>query len=241
MADVKCFGHFPAIGISNHSAVYAYSSNYVDQMMDIFYTKMRKLLDDICPLKTIVSRNQPVPWMNKNIREHMDRRKIFHDWWKLNRKHQSSDILYATYHDLDEKIKDLIDENRSGDFITKYKEAKTSQERWNLIHKFGVTRKSRKQTEINIDEKFGLDKLNKQFTSLEPLPKRELNIAKVDSNFNFGAINGKSVYKTIRSITSNSTGPDELPPKLFKIVAKVISDPISHLINCSFESGIYRG
>lgn len=186
--DVRSFGHSPAVGISNHSAVYAifdtfttrrvkntyqirnlnnidvnnastianeidwseiYATNDVDEMMDVFYSMMYNLQDKICPLKTVVSKHEPFPWMNKNIKEHMDKRKMFYDWWKLNRKHQSGEMMYSAYHKLDVKTKNLIEENKRNNFVTSYKKADSSQARWNLIHKFGITRKSRKQTNKN--------------------------------------------------------------------------------------------
>lgn len=63
--------------------------------------------------------------MNKNIRvfiniSFMEKRKIFYDWWKLNRKHQSCDIIYSAYHNLDVKTKNLINENKRANFISKY-------------------------------------------------------------------------------------------------------------------------
>lgn len=38
-----------------------YETNDVNQMMYAYYSKMYKLLDTICPLKTIVSKHKPVP------------------------------------------------------------------------------------------------------------------------------------------------------------------------------------
>lgn len=113
------------------------------------------------------------------------------------------------------------------------------RKKWNIIHRYGVTRKSRKTVTMNLDEKFGLDNLNKQFTSLAPLPKRVLNVPKRHNKFEFEHVSGGVVQKTIHAITSNSTGPDGLPPRLYKKMSRYISMPISDIINCSFDSGIY--
>lgn len=108
-----------------------------------------------------------------------------------------------------------------------------------FTYKFGVTRRSRKESTLNLDEKFGLDKLNEQFTSLEPLPENKLNIEMAKTKFQFAPATQGVVQKTIHTITSNSTGPDNLPPKLFKLLSRHISRPISDIINCSFETGTY--
>lgn len=57
-----------------------------------------------------------------------------------------------------------------------YNEAETLKDKWNMIHKCDVTRKLRKKVINNIEEKFGLDDLNNKFTSVSPLPERDLNL-----------------------------------------------------------------
>lgn len=124
--DIKHFGHFPAIGISNHQAIYgifntfttkkevktfkirnfnnitesqiedfasrtdwtlfSYNQN-IDYMINQFYSIMNIFLDEICPIKTIISKHKPVSWMTNEIKDLMNQRKKFYDWWKSIRKH----------------------------------------------------------------------------------------------------------------------------------------------------------
>lgn len=54
--------------------------------------------------------------------------------------------------------------------MNKNEKAENAREKWNLIHKFGVTRKGRKCFEINMDDKINPNSLNQHFSKLEPLP-----------------------------------------------------------------------
>lgn len=164
---------------------------------------------------------------------------MFYDWWVLNRKHQSCDIIYSTYRRFDNETKYMLRNSKRDNLMREYDGATSSREKWNIIHWYGVTRKSRKVVALNLGEQFGLDKLNEQFTSLQPLAKRRLNVQTLETGFQFKQIDGGLVRKVIHAIISNSTGPDGLPPKLYKLMSQYISQPISDIINCSFTSGVY--
>ena len=65
--------------------------------MDKLYEILYRFMEEICPIKEIISKHKPVPWMNNEIKNLMERRKIMYNWWKINRKHQSADLLYNNY------------------------------------------------------------------------------------------------------------------------------------------------
>lgn len=181
--DVKYFGHFSAIGISNHQAIYGIFITYttkkeintykirnfqnidqseinhfvetidwnifsinngIDEMINYFYLIMERFMNEMCPEQIITSKNKPVPWMTKEIKNKMNERKMFYDWWKLNRKHQSGEIIYESYRKLNGQVKRLIRESKKNTFIYKYNEANELKQKWQLIHNFGITSKSKK-------------------------------------------------------------------------------------------------
>lgn len=171
--------------------------------------------------------------------ELMNRRRIFYDWWKINRKHQSSDMIYKSYHEKDAEVKKLIRKSKQDNFSNKFKSVKTSKEKWNLIHEFGITKKARKEVSIDVSEIINLDTLNEEFTKLKPIPKKQLDLEIKTTSFRFREVTEEVVYNTIFEINSNSTGPDNIPPKCFKALAQYISAPIANIINCSFNTGIF--
>lgn len=70
---------------------------------------------------------------------------------KLTVNTMSSEIIYASYRKINNEIKYLIRNSKKVNFINSYNEAKELQDKWNLIHKFGITAKARKNETRNID------------------------------------------------------------------------------------------
>lgn len=278
--DVKHFGHFPAIGISNHQAVYSVMNffttkgeiktykfrnykiiddetihnfahtidwsffevhNNIDEMVNKLYQIFNRFLDEICPIQIVTSKYKPVPWMNDEIKKLMSERDVFYKWWKTNRKHQSSDIIYESYKKLSGKIKSLIRESKQKSFVEEYDLAGDSKTKWNLIHKFGVTSKSRKREAYNapFGDEFTPDKLNEHFTKLKPLQQSNLGLIPKTSQFNFDIVSGGDIHKTIMKIKSGATGPDGIPPMVFKLLDAYICEPIATIMNASFNAGYF--
>lgn len=244
--DIKHFGHFPAIGVSNHQAIYtimnsfttkkevktykfrnfntlneesidffansidwtifSYESN-IDSMIDNPYTIMNKFLDELCPYRTITSKYKPVPWMNEEIKNLMSKRKAFYDWWKLNRKHQSADLIYSSFRKIDNEVKYAIRASKKESFIQNYNQAANSKDKWNLNHKFDVTKKAKKNESHGekFNNEFSLDKLNEHFSKLKPLPLTNLELIQTNSRFDFSLITPEDIREVFSKITSNGT------------------------------------
>lgn len=91
-----------------------YNQDNVNDKMLEFYKIMNETMNKICPLKTLSSRHTPVPWMTSAIRELMNKRKFYYDLWKMKRKDESADMLYATYKRLDNETKHMIRDSKKG-------------------------------------------------------------------------------------------------------------------------------
>lgn len=127
-----------------------YSGNNVDKKMDQLYMIMHNFMNKFCPYEEITSRYDPVPWINTEIKNLMAQRKLYYDWWIINRKRQSSRILYSSYARTNNDIKYRIRESKKQNFEYDYHRAEDSKSKWNLIHRFGTTRKSQKMGKITI-------------------------------------------------------------------------------------------
>lgn len=132
-----------------------------------------------------------------------------------------------------------IRHRRRNVFIDKYNAAESSAEKWNLIHKFGVTRKAQKNEAHNaqFDKQFTVDGLNDFFARLKPLPAIDLKIEPVATKFEFEVVEPERILNIIRQIKSSSTGPDGIAPKCFELLAKYVSEPISIILNTSLVTG----
>lgn len=84
---------------------------------------------------------------------------------------------------------------------------------------------------LKISEKFTLDNLNEHFTKLNPLPYIDLKLSTTKRKFDFRLTAPQEVKKIIMKIKSNSTGPDGIPPKCYKLMIDHIIEPISMIIN----------
>lgn len=215
----------------------------VDDMVNDLYVILNKFLDEICPLKQITTRNRPVPWMSNELRNKMGERKMFYDWWHMNRKHASANIIYDTYKRLNNGIKYEIRHKKRDTFTDQYYAAQSSGERWNLIHKYGVTRKAQKNDARNayFDKRFTVDDLNEYFARLTPLPIVDLKLEPASTKFEFELVEPEGILEIMGGIKSNSTGPDKIPPKCFKLLANYMARPISVILNTSIVTGRFPG
>lgn len=135
------------------------------------------------------------------------------------KSHDSCDSHYPAYRKSDNKVKYAIHASKKECFIDNYNKTVTSREKWNLIHKFGVTSQARKNAarDMEYSDEFSLDKLNEHFTKLKPLPYHDLALNCVTSVFDFEPFSPVDVRKIFSKITSNATGPDGIPSKCFKL------------------------
>lgn len=99
--------------ISIDWSIFSYEGD-IDEMIGSLYNILNRFLDEVCPAKTVTSRFAPVPWMNDEIKNNMKMRKIFYDWWLINRKHQAAVVIYGTYTGLNNKTKYMIRESKRG-------------------------------------------------------------------------------------------------------------------------------
>ena len=65
-------------------------------------------------------------------------------------------------------------------------------------------------------------------------------ISPVNSAFSFAEISLESVLKTLKSINPNkATGPDNIPNKVLKMAAEILSPSLTAIFNRSLSMGIY--
>lgn len=78
------------------------------------------------------------------------------------------------------------------------------------------------------------------YAKLKPLPLRKLNLETVNAKFNFKIVSPGDIKRIIMAkITSGSTGPDGIPPKVYKILASQLAASISIIINSTFNHGYF--
>ena len=80
------------------------------------------------------------------------------------------------------------------------------------------------------------------------LYSNHLSILKIRENFNssqtveqFNSVTNSEIHKLLKNIDeSKATGTDKVPPKLVKISAEVLSQPLADGINNSISKGVFQ-
>lgn len=111
---------------------------------------MQILHDKYFPLKIIYSKHTPVPWMNDTIKTLMKQRDQFYKMFKNNKKRSCKKAAYNAYRVINNQVKKEINNAKRIQFTEKYKSAIDLKSRWNLVHSFGITRKSKKKFDQNM-------------------------------------------------------------------------------------------
>ena len=98
-----------------------------------------------------------------------------------------------------------------------------------------------KEQEIE-DNKKAVEVICKSFANHESIKAiKENNITKnlTAGNSHLPKVSACDVEQLLRNADSKSTGIDKIPPKLIKLSAKVLSQPLAIAINNSFNKGIF--
>lgn len=214
-------------------------------MIDFLYDSiLYPFLNGVCPAKTVISRNQPTPWMNGEIKKLMNHRDEMYKLYKSNIDNESGVAYKIEYRKFFNETKYAIRRAKLKTFSEKYEGTNNSKEKWDLVHKYGITKKSKKNGAFESLDHFiknvaNIDLLNEEFTRLQPLPFNDLKLNPLNVKFEFEMEEPEYIRQTIFHIKSNSTGPDNIPPKIFKLLSAYIAQPIATIINTSYRTGIF--
>ena len=113
-----------------------------------------------------------------------------------------------------------------------------------------VNVKSIKQDNTEITNPYDIaNAFNTYFTTIgdnlaNELPHSDINpisyLYPVNSSFSFAQINVETVIETLKAANSNkATGPDNIPARVLKIAAEILSPSLTAIFNRSLSMGIY--
>ena len=222
-----------------------------DQFKNIF----NHVSDIYAPVKTRKVRSTYAPWLTTEIRCEMNKR----DYLKKRAVKSSSKSLYRDYQLKRNEVNKLIKSAKlryCKDHIELNKH--NPKEMWKNINQV-ISGKGRysKTTTVNAikddldntihDEKLIADQLNKYFVEVGPNLSKNLTpgpknfseyLEPVDYEFNFSKITNDAVFRKIIKLKSNKgAGPDNIPSKLIKDSAAVITPYLSYIFNRSLSEG----
>ena len=204
------------------------------------------------PTKVIRTGKRHKPWMtNDLIRNIKKRDRLFKrakqqqrdsDWqrWKTQRNYVTDLNKRNREHYIQAKVKCLLQNRQSP-----YKYHNTLKELLDRAAGQVIPPLLATDGSITTDDKDKATLLNEHFAKQSRLEVNDEYNPRTDNARTVPSLNSiittpREVLKILNSLDSNkSCGPDELPPKIIKLVALLIYEPLTKLFNKCLESGKY--
>ena len=231
-----------AAELANFENVY----NVVDisDKVAIFENTINDLLDNFAPYKTYtITKQNSTPWLSDDIREVMDLR----DMYKYNSNKTGNKTFEAKYKLLRNKVTGMMRHSQKNFFNdTINNKVKDSKDFFRTAKKLNIISDKSSRGKIN----FSAEELNKTFlannnaiidsdfinTKLQELYNKT---SPCIHKFSLQDVTEHDVVKVVKTIKSMSVGVDEINIFVVKSLIHRISDVLTHIVNVSFESGIF--
>lgn len=241
--------------LENFQSVYEIGLN-VNEASSNFLEILNYVMDVACPKREIkLKQNSKLPWMKKELQVESENLRNMH--WLI--KQVDNEHLRLVYNERLKQHKQNIDKHKKGFYQNKIINKNTVQEKkqemWNVVREFkGEMSKNNKSTRIQVDgtiiedqaiiaSSFAhyytqtvADKIKNSFQN-----KLTGTVGSYIANsFYFHNVNSQEILEIIKNMRNkNSIGFDGLPIKIIKEIAYYISEPISYIVNTSFEQEAY--
>lgn len=235
----------------------------VNDAWTIFKSKFMSVLDEVAPVKQVRLKQKSELWFNSEILNAISQRDSAYKSF-LKTKSQEDHKVYASLRNLTQKkiklakqtyVKDHIESNSS-----------SIKKLWSSLKNLGLMGKVKSQNvniclkndknEVIFDKSFVVNKFNQFFCNVaqklvDKLPsntKIDIETIRnyyskknvVSDQFKFTKVSESEVLKMLKDINVNkATGMDNIGAKFLKDSANVIVEPITYLLNLSFENCMF--
>lgn len=219
----------------------------VNEMVQLFYSKINEILDKFCPRKVLITRKYP-KWISKDTIKLMKDKVIYHRRFKRLKRISDKKI----YDKIRRNIKNNIDKDYSRYIkCTEENVRENIKEFWNFVQ-------SRKKNGSSLPDIMKMDNdlasNNKDVSNL--FAKYFGNVYKddnIDQNSTRNQLENPPapildeiwipMYKILDKIKSldpwKANGPDGIPTMFFKRFAETLTHPLYLIFNISLSTGMY--
>lgn len=219
----------------------------INHINDLFTTKIMEICNKSIPCTTATIRPNDKPWMNNQIRKLMRQRNRLYTKAKIKK----SDMHWRNYRS---KRNEVIEKIRLAkkDYFLRLKQKlseedlptrswyKIANEITKIKNKNNPTPPLLSDDSVKIHPIDKAETLNQHFTNISsltnepPLPEETIP----DYNLSFITVTEQDVVDQIHILNaSKPSGPDELMPRLIKIIGKYLIKPLTLLYNKSLSLG----
>ena len=223
-------------------------------MWSDWLSKFSAILDIHAPFSNKRLRCKKSPWINSLLIQKMRER----DSLKKRFDKNSNDLVWSQFKKARNEVNNLVKKTKRDYFMMQINSAKRDPKNtWRLINEL-TSRKTSVNSHVKAIKQEGVtltnsadiaNTFNNYFTTIgdnlaKKIPCSDVNpisyISPVNSAFSFAEVSLESVLKTLKSINPNkATGPDNIPNKVLKMAAEILSPSLSAIFNRSLSMGIY--
>ena len=228
--------------------------NDPNDMWSDWLSKSSAILDIHAPFSNKRLRCKKCPWINSLLIQKMRER----DSLKKRFDKNPDDLVWSRFKKACNEVNNLVKKTKRDYFMTQINTAKRDPKNtWRLINEL-TSRKTSVNSNVKAIKQEGVtltnsadiaNTFNNYFTTIggnlaNKIPCSDVNpisyISPVNSAFSFAEISLESVLETLKSINPNkATGPDNIPNKILKMAAEILSPSLSAIFNRSLSMGIY--
>ena len=194
------------------------------------------------------------PWINSLLIQKMRER----DSLKKRFDKNPNDLVWSQFKKARNEVNNLVKKTKRDYFMTQFNTAKRDPKNtWRLINEI-TSRKTSVNSNVKAIKQEGVkltnsaditNTFNNYFTTIgdnlaNKIPCSDVNpifyTSPVNSAFSFAEISLESVLKTLKSINPNkASGPDNIPNKVLKMAAEILSPSLSAIFNRCLAMEIY--
>lgn len=215
-----------------------------DIAFDLFYTKFYELFQLHFPKKKVYlkSKHDVSPYVTPALRVSIREKH------RLERLAKKWPLTYCeTYKRFRNKLTSLLRTAKNNFYINKLNGNQGNpKQHWKTIsnilgrsNNYNKTKIVLKQTSLDTSTVFNEHFLNIKLTLNEEHDFKEyLNPPPIFSMYLAPTCNAE-VEKVLLSLTSDTPGHDDIPPKLLKLSSNLISSPLTHIINLTLKTGAF--
>lgn len=217
-----------------------YTSNCINDKVDVLVTSLLRLYDKYVPERKIVNNKNSCPWINADIRHLMRERDVLYKRYVRSKDR----VVWEEYKVLRNRVKRQIRDERNRHFELLFKSSKSSKDLWKILKSQGCGKEQKMLAEPIVS----LDSLNDYFCGINNYFDNNLidyytNQARLNRDVNnvisFDEVNHESIFMVLNDIASNAVGNDGLHLKFLKIIWDEIKEVVCHIFNFSIINSVY--
>ena len=216
----------------------------VDYLVEVWTARVKGVIDNTVPKIRLKSRNTP-PWIDADVR-HMSNMK---ETARRKAKRTNSATMWAKYRHLRNQLKNKVQSKYKEYIRCETEHIMSSPKRaWSIMHtklkSKNIPHSMTFNEKISDDSKEKAEMFNAFFFSTFSRPQTDIALPDIVICYNQCL---SEMYFTVEEVStllkslnvSKASGPDNIPNRILKECADILSPSLTRIFNISFQKGIF--